>query len=548
MTAYQVQGNVREQLGTEGAVELSGAQADAINICAENIDAIVLVANSLAVPGFSDLSSVVQACVDAQNNAAASANQASAAAVTAQQAAASVGADAQLAHDWAAKMGGTVDGVDVSAKQAAFDADQSEAAASGSADSASQSAGSAGSSALLAQRYVNDPAGTEVEPGKFSLLTYMAQVQALLTAAPVLAGRVIDDTGAGAADTLNFQASDFFRTVEVTRTTGHDLTLQGVNGLYTGPPPSGLARSYAWIHVLHNGAGVLKIAGPTAGSVVNRPKRVARTVASKSTSNPGAATGNNGTVPTFAVPAGTSRRFVAFVHAVYWAQTAGEPIAHAPTLTCANVTGLTKSQQVGQGTNSNASPVLTQLWTGTIDDAKGALADLALSYDFGAWVARGQLEVYVFQDCSAVEAAAAKASAASVATYAQTFAATDANSVVLVSSAFKQFASNPVTMTPSPATSDPDDTLWQSTTNLTTNNDLSIASRQDAGLAAATYTQTAAPATANPGTIAGLVLRPRTVAGAGGLITDGAQPFTIAQGGEAFVMCASDGTSWYADQ
>jgi hypothetical protein len=72
-------------------------------------------------------------------------------------------------------------------------------------------------------------------------------------------------------------------------------------------------------------------------------------------------------------------------------------------------------------------------------------------------------------------------------------------------------------------------------------------------LAATTYTYTATPTGTNPATVAGLVLRPRTVTtvnpGDDGLITDSVKPFTIpTKGGHAMVLAASDGTTWYADQ
>src|SRR4051812_13573586 len=117
MTSYAVSGNVREQLGAEGATEISAAQASAINTCAENIDSIVLVADSLAVPGFSDLASVVAACTAAQSAAQNAASSAGQSAADSAAAAAGVGASAAAAEAWARQMGTPVEGTDVSSKQ-----------------------------------------------------------------------------------------------------------------------------------------------------------------------------------------------------------------------------------------------------------------------------------------------------------------------------------------------------------------------------------------------------------------------------------------------
>src|SRR3954464_13670455 len=122
MTSYAVSGNVREQLGVEGATEISAAQAGAINTVAENIDAIVLVADSLAVPGFSDLASVVAACTAAQTAAQNAASSASQAAANSAASAATVGNSAALSEAWARQMGAPVQGTDVSSKQSAANA------------------------------------------------------------------------------------------------------------------------------------------------------------------------------------------------------------------------------------------------------------------------------------------------------------------------------------------------------------------------------------------------------------------------------------------
>src|SRR3954451_25498315 len=127
MTAYAVSGNVREQLGSEGAVEIGAAQADAIAVVAENIDAVVLVANSLAVPGFTDLASVVAACTAAQTAAQNAAGSASQSAADSAASAATVGNSAALSEAWARQMGAPVQGTDVSSKQSAANA-QAQAA------------------------------------------------------------------------------------------------------------------------------------------------------------------------------------------------------------------------------------------------------------------------------------------------------------------------------------------------------------------------------------------------------------------------------------
>ncbi|HEV8165665.1 MAG TPA: hypothetical protein VGR74_14695 [Actinomycetota bacterium] len=558
MTSYAVTGNAREQLGQEGAVELSAAQAEAIAVVAENIDAVVLVANSLAVPGFSDLASVVTACTNAQQLAQASAAQAGQSATNAAASAASVGSSAALAEAWARQMGTPVAGTDVSAKQSALNADASADQASGSADSAGDSAAAATAAEALAEAYASAPPGTEVEPGKFSIPTYVDQMQTLLGQAPVLAGRVISG-GAAGETVVNLATTDFFHTIEVNNPVGSDTKLKCLQGLFTGPPPQGLARSYAWVHVIRSGDGAVTVEGPAAaggGSVttVFRPKRIARSVVDKSTATPGTATAVTGAVPTLAVPAGTSRRVVVVAYGTYWDQAPAANPVHNCSLTCANITGLAQLQVAGEGTNTGSAPIRVQLFSGTIDDSKGALADLGLNYNFGGYLARGHLEVYVFQDCSAIEHDTVSAVSGSPDKITKTLACSDANSVNLMAFAFRKATSAPVAVAASPVTADAEDQLWQATTGQTTNNDLAMATQQDAGLVATTYTYVATPAAASaPGVSTGLVLRPRTVttgdAGDDGLITDSAKPFTIpSKGGHAMILAASDGTTWFADQ
>jgi hypothetical protein len=555
MTSYTVSGNVREQLGVEGAVEISAAQADAINIVAANIDAIVTVADNLGVTGFPDLASVVNACVSAQNNASGSANQAAVSAQAAAGSAAGVGSSASAAAGSASD-----------AALSAASAQASEDAASNIADTAAVSAASASTSAVLAQRYVNDPAGTQVEPGKYSLLTYISQIQALLAAAPVLAGRLINDAGISGIQVVNLATTDFFHTIEVNRAIGHDVRFKCLQGLFTGPPPSGQARSYAWVHLIRSGDGDLYVEGPNApggGTVITvfRPKRIARGTADASVPAPGTATAVTGTVSTLAVPSATARRVVVVVHATYHTQApAAEPV-HAIAVSSPNIVGLAQAATVGEGSTTGASPILTRIFTGTLADAAGggagpALTDLALAYDFGPFLARGRVEAYVFQDSPAQEGAVATAAPGTPASISQPFTCSGADSVILSSAAFRRAGATTQTVaaSSSPATPDPDDLSWPAVSLFAQQFDLGYVTQQDAGLVATTYTHTATPTNVmGAATIAGVVLRPRTVTtvtpGDDGLITDSPKPFKIAtKGGQAWVLAASDGTTFYAEQ
>jgi hypothetical protein len=384
-------------------------------------------------------------------------------------------------------------------------------------------------------------------------------MQTLLGQAPVLAGRVITG-GAAGVTTVNLAASDFFRTIEINNAAGSDTKLKCLQGLFTGPPPSGLARSYAWVHVIRSGDGAVAIEGPNAAgggtvTTVFRPKFLARGVVDRNASAPGSSTAVTGSVATLAVPNGTSRRVVVIAHAIYWDQSPSANPAHTITVASANVVGMTQLQTVGNGTNTDASrssPACSPARSPTAPRSP----DLALTYNFGTFLARGHIEAYVFQDVSAVEHDAAQAVAGAPATVPKAFACTDANSVNLVGFCFKRKSTDAtpaVAIAMSPATPDADDTLWQGVDAAATNNDLVFATQQDAKLAATTYTYTATPTGTNPATVAGLVLRPRTVTtvnpGDDGLITDSVKPFTIpTKGGHAMVLAASDGTTWYADQ
>ena len=555
MTAYQVQGNVREQLGAEGAVELSGAQADAINVVAENIDAIVLVANSLA--GFDSLPAAVAAAAASAAAAQAAQAAAEAAAEAAQDAALGVQQVAQLADDWARKMDGPVDPTtgDVSSKASAVAAQGSAGDAGDAADSAAAAAQIAAANASAADQIVNGPVGTEVPPGSghYTLATYMDQITGILAQAPVLSGRLINDPGIAGEETVQFAATDFYHTLEVNRAVGHDVKLKCVQGLYTGPPPQGQARSYAWIHVLNSGAGAVHVEGPAdpgGGTVttVYPPKRIAYVDASFSDTSPGAATPPAKALAALPVPAGTSRAVTVVTLSNYWSGT-----GHSTTVASANITGLARRQAAGDGTIGNADPLLVETWTGTIDDAKGSLANLAVSVTPSAFFARLVVVVIVHQDVSGTENPYAIKRTGNATTITRTVTPTLAQSVNVLVAGFQKNISTPVTLAGTPATTSAEDFTDNGVgAPAASNNDPSYGVLNDAGLLAVAYAYTATGAASVPAVLGGVTLKPRTVTtvvpGDDGLITDQAKPYLIGPKQQGFVLCASDGSSWYADK
>jgi hypothetical protein len=544
MTAYQVTGNVREQLAVEGAVELSAEEQAAIQVVADNIDAILLVAQNLAVPGFGDLASVVAACQAAQTaaeNAAASA------------AASSAGVASSAAAAAASASAASTSATGAAASAAA--ADTSGDAADVSAGAAGQSATAAAGSALLAQRYVNDPAGTEVETGKYSLLTYMAQVQGLLSAAPVLAGRLINDAGVAGVQVINLATTDLFRTIEVNRAAGHDVRFKCPNGLYTGPPPSGADRSYAWVHLIRAGVGDVYVEGPQdpgggTTTTVFPPTMTYDDVLRQANSltDPALNLARVNTKGPINIPTGTGRVMLV---AGGWGFHADTTPGHSVVLSLTNLTGgcvgatVTQLQTVGHGTSTNAAPVLAYLWVVAIPD--GAAGTLTLSWAISAMMSRQNSRAVAFQDVSGHELASLALRAGTAKTEAVTLARSVAQSTAVAFAWQADVLSNPVTFAPVGELTE------NGVTSFTTAKDIADAWVRD-DQAAASVTYTASSAFGAPAVIGGIVLKPRTVVvttppGDDGLITDTTKPFKIAaQGGEAWVLAASDGTSFYAEQ
>jgi hypothetical protein len=555
MTSYAVSGNVREQLGVEGAVEISAAQADAIAVVAENIDAVVLVANSLA--GLDSLpASVAAAQLYAQQAQAA---QLAAAQSASDAADASLGVQqvAQVADDWARKTDGPVDTAtgDVSSKASAIVAQGAAGDAGDAADAAARASTSAVAAAVTADQVVNGPSGSEVPPGSghFTLATYMDQITGIVAQAPVLSGRFINDAGVAGEQTINFVATDFYHTLEVQRASGHDVKLKCVQGLYTGPPPQGQQRSYAWIHVLNSGAGLVHVEGPAdpgGGSVITvyPPRRVAYVDASYSKPTPGVSTPTTINLAPLAVPSGSSRVVTIVTMSTYWSGT-----GHSTTVSSANITGLTKQQSAGDGTVGNADPVLVETWTGTIDDAKGSLADLGVSIVASGFYGRLVVVVAVHQDCSGTENPFAIKRSGAATTITRTVTPSVAQCANFLVAGFQKSISAPVAIAGTPATTSAEDFTDAGVgTPASTNNDTAYGVLNDAGLLAVAYAYTATAAGSVPAVLGGVTLKPRTVTtvvpGDDGLITDQAKPYLVGPKQQGFVLCASDGSSWYADK
>jgi hypothetical protein len=109
--------------------------------------------------------------------------------------------------------------------------------------------------------YVTDPPETETEPGKLSFATYPARMQAMLDAAPILSGKYITG-GIVGTDTVDIASPTCSTRSRTTRRAGTTPSSSATSGLYSGPPPAGADRSYAWVHLLNSGAGNLVVEGP----------------------------------------------------------------------------------------------------------------------------------------------------------------------------------------------------------------------------------------------------------------------------------------------
>jgi hypothetical protein len=513
--------------------------------------------NEEAVAGVESAASVAEAkrqadlAATAAGTASTAASAAAGAALQAQQIVANIGdagAAAEAAITAAAQAADSASAAATSAAGATIDADAADAARIGAETAQGSSAAILGT----VGHYVTDAPETETEPGKLSFATFPARMQAMLDAAPILSGKYITGGSAG-TDTVNVAVTDLFHTIENDKASGHHTKLKCINGLYSGPPPAGQDRSYAWVHLLNSGAGNLVVEGPqdpggSTTTTVYPPQKVVDVQDYKSDSDANTATNLARTVNVAvpSVPAGSGRRFVAFLATSFHADTSP---AHSATIAVSGVTGLTKVAEAGHGTTSNASPILLSIWTGTFSDG-AATSALTAVLGISAMMCRYVLRVFVFQDTGGQEGPVVTPRAGSTTTVTQARTPTQAKSVGLVFAGFRNVSSAPVNLTPVDAGEDVAANGVAGFGGSGNAKDIAFATLVDNNAAASAKTYTGTAAVGNPAIIAAVVLQPRTVVvttGDDGLLTALSKPATLSPGQQGFLLVDSSGTRWYLD-
>jgi hypothetical protein len=513
--------------------------------------------NEEAVAGVESAASVAEAkrqagiAAVAASTASTAASSAAGAALQAAQIVATVGdagAAAAAAITAAAEAADSASAAATSASGATIDADAADAARAAADASATSASGTLGTIG----HYVTDPPETETEPGKLSFATYPARMQAMLDAAPILSGKYITGGSAG-TDTVDIVVADLFHTIENDKASGHHTKLKCHPGLYSGPPPAGSDRSYAWVHLLNAGAGNLVVEGPqdpggSTTTTVYPPQKVVdvQSYGSDADTNTGTNLARTVNVAVGVVPAGSGRRFVAFLATTFHVDTSP---AHSGTLAVSGVTGLTKVAEAGHGTTSNASPILVSVWTGTFSDG-AATSALTAVLGISAMMARYVLRVFVVQDSDGQEGPVVTPRAGNTTTVTQARTPTLAQSAVLVFAGFRNVSSGPVNLTPVDAGEDVAANGIAGFGGAGNAKDISFATLVDNNAAASAKTYTGTAAVGNPAIIAAVVLQPRTVVvttGDDGLITALAKPATLAPGEQGFLLVDSSGTRWYLD-
>ena len=382
-SVYRVTGSIHDQIMTEGAAEVVSEASAEISIVAANIDAIAEVANNIP----DDLTPLPDAVAEA-NAAAVRAETAASSAVGIDSSSQASALAAQNAAAVAA--GGAV--------EASGFADAASNSASGSADAAAEAAAQAD----LAERWANEPPGSEVTPGKFGAPHFLAIQESLLATAPNLQFRTFGDhAGEAGTDsveqTFNNLASDFGRGIAVNRLVNRPSKLKLVAGLYNGPPAEGADLSMVPVVVSNIGLSDCTIEGPSAGSIVLEPAILVTGITTGVDTTGGLPASTK--VVTVDIPAGDNRRFFAVQGLIYHSVPATEVIA----LACSAAgSAVFQRDQVGTGGQSSSTPIKATLWSGTIPDG-GALPGVTFTFNVPATWASHFHYVVVVQNAGGAE-------------------------------------------------------------------------------------------------------------------------------------------------
>jgi hypothetical protein len=512
-SVYNVKGSIHDQIITEGAAEVVTEASAEISIVAQNIDAVIEVANNIP----DDLSTLPDAVAEANaaatraETAAASATgidtaaqgYANAAAASAALAVGAVGTIEELLED----AGGTIEEIGTAVEDA-------EAAAE------------------LARRWANEAPGVPVQDGKLSALHYASATEVMFASAPNMQARIVAGTDPGFSNV----AADFGRAIVVQRADATPVKLTLASSLFAGPPKPDAQLALAPLYLINNsGTGsYLEIEGPGSSSTVLKPTVIAADLETDFTTVDPPAEDH---IITIDIPAGTDRLAVVVAGVIsHTTPTAG------PTLTC-GVAGSTVTERAtaGNGNQAGTRPIFTKLWTVALTGSAAITAGT-----FTLAVPAGQAgmvyAVKVFQNVGGTEDYVATERAGAVTNETAAFNPSQPGSTNLVFAFHQGAPANPVNITPR-------DSIQQGKSGGTRSlKDVSYAIALDADHAASAETYTGSSVASSPAVIGGLVLLPVTTAGGGagdGMVWKGTRPCRVQPGEHAAAWASSDGQTYF---
>jgi hypothetical protein len=513
-SVYKVHGSIHDQILTEGAAEVVTEASAEISIVAQNIDAVIEVAD--AIPD--DMSGIPDAVAEA--------NAAATRAETAAESAVGIDAAAQGYANAAAASA-------AAAASSAAAVDEALENAGGTIDQIVSAVGDAEAAAELSRRWANEAPGVPVEDGKLSSLHYASATEVMFASAPNMQARVVGGTDPGFSNV----AADFGRAIVVQRAASLPVKLTLAPALFDGPPKPDADLALAPLYLINasDTGSYLEIEGPGSSSTVLKPTVIAADLETDfTTSTPPPAEDH---VFTLDIPAGSDRLAVLVAGVISHTTPSG-----GPTLTC-GVAGSTVTQRAtaGDGNQAGTRPIFTKLYTVAIPGSAaipGAVFTLAVP----AGMAGMMQALKVFQNVGGTEDYAATERAGAATSETQAFSPSQPGSTNLVFAFHQGASANPVNITPR-------DSIQQGKSGGTRSaKDFSYAIALDEDHAASASTYTGSSAASSPAVIGGLVLLPVTTAGGGsgdGMVWKGTRPCRVQPGEHAAAWASSDGTTYF---